>query len=528
MTLLSRKLLVPSRASRKPSLDLREATEGSTPGESFGNATEGSRHIRRFGVRVLEVAGSGEQSLDASDERVEDKASEIREAEALFGWGRKKKRDEDTATSQPAAVRSFGSEMVSEPEEIDDDFVPEPPVPEEERVVRDEGSREGHKDVVAPTEDAGCERRDASRRRTENETRQDRAPVEFFSEMVSDPVPLEEDDDNAGDSGECCQGDDGSDEVSEAQTSNSEETEAEPQGERASREPDEQDEMPDRAEEDDDEEEDDDGDEDEDRKDLLYGDSEPDDPEQWGIDDEERGRADMSARDAGPVGEQVGPETDLTEQAQSAIMTIEGNQAHALSASHGVPTGRRRRKADSARKVRPHDASEPGPIDVDKLAVTTVDMDWPDRRKSIRLRMSRVAGFAPLPKKLLEDLAISELPWRASSTINFSCGGALMELDEKFEVDDLLVLHLDMADLFFPPFSLGRVSFSQEMEDGRFRTGLMFITDENKDQYLPAETVERLPGEVLDYETNRSREIETTLVAWRRQSQLLESQEEDR
>lgn len=207
-------------------------------------------------------------------------------------------------------------------------------------------------------------------------------------------------------------------------------------------------------------------------------------------------------------------------------MTIEGSQAHALSASHGLPLRRRNRQQGEAQKSR--DAEPVSPIEVDKLAVTTVDMDWPDRRRSIRMRMNRMAGFAPLPKKLEEDLTMSDLQWRATSTVNFSSGGALMELDDRFDVDDLLLIHLDMGDLFFPPFALGRVSYTQEIESGRYRTGVMFITDEDKEEYLPAEVVERLPGEVFDYQGERSCQIETTIAAWKRQSQSLVSQEENK
>jgi hypothetical protein len=514
MTLLSRKLLVPSRGNRKPSLDLREATEAKSSAEGIGGSAEGSRHIRRFGTRVVATETIEAEATETQD-GVTNSKTEIREAQALFGWGRKKKTEAEVGETKPTVQRTFGSDMVSEPEVIDDDFEPEPPVPEEERVVTDDDTelKEKAREVYS-----GDEQQPASESVSEPVS-EDSPELSFGGEGVSEPVPLEDEADDV-DEGESERESNESD-----HTEDREEQTAESESQRASLEPGEGVKGPVRI----DENEDNDDEIEEDDSNVTTGDTqtgEPVAPVMRGAGNEEPGSEDMTARDAGPIGEQIGPEEDLSDHAQSAIMTIEGSQAHALSASHGLPLRRRNRHQGEARESR--DAGSVSPIEVDKLAVTTVDMDWPDRRRSIRMRMNRMAGFAPLPKKLEEDLTMSDLQWRATSTVNFSSGGALMELDDKFDVDDLLLIHLDMGDLFFPPFALGRVSYTQEIESGRYRTGVMFITNEDKEEYLPAEVVERLPGEVFDYRGERSCQIETTIAAWKRQSQSLVSQEENK
>jgi hypothetical protein len=540
MKLLSRRLLRPRHTVQKPEETVSAAAKIAQTKEQGVDTKEHARNVRQFGVQVLTPVVSDTDPDSQVIDRVGADTIETREASALFGWGRKKKDDPmpQVDEKQAASVRTIGSELVSEPEEIDEDFVPEPPVPEEERVVENDSRSRVRENGL---ERATPEKREATLAADSEDAGGGVLPSQLFFEGVSDPVPLEDDESEEGEVASDSEGSTDAEKVAEPTPSEQDEPATQPEPERARL--DQMQSAGSDASEDavsgEDETEDDMDDDTEDGPDEetsagVIGDGDPTgtdstEADSCGTDDEELGRRDMTARDTGPVAEQTGPETDLSEQAQGAIMAIEGSEAHTLSASHGLPVRRRHSRKRSMRAVsRPADGAESSPIDVDSLAQTTVDMDWPDRRQSLRLRMSRLAGFVRLPQPLEDDVYLSDLPWRASATINFSAGGAMMECDEEFATGDLVMIHVDMGDLFFPPFAVARVSHVQKTENGRYCTGLMFITDEDKQELLPAETVTRLPGEVFEYGTSRSRQIETTIAAWKRQSLSLVSQEESK
>jgi len=127
MKLLSRRLLRPRHTALKPEETVSAAATTEQPSEQAGDTAAYARNVRRFGVEVLTPVVSDTGTGDAAIDRVDTDTTEIREVSALFGWGRKKTNEETLQLdeNQAVSVRTIGSELVSEPEEIDEDFVPD-------------------------------------------------------------------------------------------------------------------------------------------------------------------------------------------------------------------------------------------------------------------------------------------------------------------------------------------------------------------------------------------------------------------
>jgi len=121
------------------------------------------------------------------------------------------------------------------------------------------------------------------------------------------------------------------------------------------------------------------------------------------------------------------------------------------------------------------------------------------RRRFWRADLCLPTRLAVLPMSSLHSRDIAQLRWLQVETINFSAGGVLLELNSFLEENSFLLMNFEQDHFDFPALVAARVRHCQQVESGRFRIGLEFVTGEKRGRLFSEAAIRVLPRVVFEY-----------------------------
>jgi hypothetical protein len=136
------------------------------------------------------------------------------------------------------------------------------------------------------------------------------------------------------------------------------------------------------------------------------------------------------------------------------------------------------------------------------------------QRRHTRVPVVKPVRLAPFPITTFVKKTLAHLRWIETETVNFSSGGALIEIPSRLEREVYLLLNIDLPSDLFPSLILGQVRHSFPSDTGRFNTGIEFVVKETARRIIPSLTAKELPAPVLQYSVHDRERLNKQIQAW--------------
>jgi hypothetical protein len=136
------------------------------------------------------------------------------------------------------------------------------------------------------------------------------------------------------------------------------------------------------------------------------------------------------------------------------------------------------------------------------------------QRRHLRVPVIKPVRLAPFPMTTFVKKNLPHLRWMETETVNFSSGGALIDIPSRLEKEVFLILNIDLQTEMFPTLILAQVRHNYPADTGRFHTGIEFVVKESARKVVPALTAKELPGPVLQYSAQDRERLNKHIQAW--------------
>jgi hypothetical protein len=141
------------------------------------------------------------------------------------------------------------------------------------------------------------------------------------------------------------------------------------------------------------------------------------------------------------------------------------------------------------------------------------------QRRHVRVPIVKPVKLAPFPMSTFVKKSLPHLRWIETETINFSSGGALLDIPSRLEKEVYLLINIDLQTEMFPTLILGQVRHNYAADTGRFHTGIEFVVKESARSLVPALTARELPAPVLAYSAQDRERLNKHIQAWMPEAQ---------
>jgi len=121
------------------------------------------------------------------------------------------------------------------------------------------------------------------------------------------------------------------------------------------------------------------------------------------------------------------------------------------------------------------------------------------RRRFWRADLQLPTRLTVLPMSTLHTRNVAKLRWLQVDTLNFSSGGALIELSSYLDVNSFILMNIEQELIDFPALIVGRVCHCHQSSAGRFQIGVEFVLHEDRDRHFSEAARRALPPVVFEY-----------------------------
>lgn len=121
------------------------------------------------------------------------------------------------------------------------------------------------------------------------------------------------------------------------------------------------------------------------------------------------------------------------------------------------------------------------------------------QRKFVRVTEKYPVTMAAFSHQTLAQRPLNKLPWIKTETLNFSSGGALVQVPGFLENDLYVLMNIKVNYENFPVMVLGQVRYCYPDENSRPRAGVEFVVRELAEVKYSRTILKRLPEPVLTY-----------------------------
>jgi hypothetical protein len=136
------------------------------------------------------------------------------------------------------------------------------------------------------------------------------------------------------------------------------------------------------------------------------------------------------------------------------------------------------------------------------------------QRRHRRIELHRSAKLAAVPMSTFVKRNLAHLRWIETITVNFSSGGALLEIPSYLERGVFLLIHVDIKAGLLPPLALAQVRHCFSADTGRFNTGVEFVVKEVARKAVPIYTAKELPATTLNYSVIDREKLNKVIQGW--------------
>ena len=109
---------------------------------------------------------------------------------------------------------------------------------------------------------------------------------------------------------------------------------------------------------------------------------------------------------------------------------------------------------------------------------------------------------------------LGHLRWIETTTVNFSSGGALLEIPSYLERGVFLLIHVDIKGGLLPPLALAQVRHCFSADTGRYNTGVEFVVKEIARKAVSPYVAKELPPTSLNYSVIDREKLNKVIQGW--------------
>lgn len=145
------------------------------------------------------------------------------------------------------------------------------------------------------------------------------------------------------------------------------------------------------------------------------------------------------------------------------------------------------------------------------------------RRRFRRFEMSVPARLAVFSSTRFDPRKMARLRWMETYTETVSCGGLMLDYNNQLKDKTFLFVNPSLEDFGLPRLVIARVRHCYQDGSGRFKVGLEFVINEDKERHLNLSIVRTLPSSVLTYTAELRTQVNEQLAAWMREQEEIQS-----
>jgi len=135
------------------------------------------------------------------------------------------------------------------------------------------------------------------------------------------------------------------------------------------------------------------------------------------------------------------------------------------------------------------------------------------RRKFRRITLNSEIRLATFATSGLTIKELDKLRWMQTNMIDFSSGGALVEIPSRLSIDVHLLMNIEFELAVFPKLILARVCHIHQTENRQFHAGVEFVVRERASKLFTPASFKELQS-VLSYRSADRERFNKELIYW--------------
>jgi hypothetical protein len=136
------------------------------------------------------------------------------------------------------------------------------------------------------------------------------------------------------------------------------------------------------------------------------------------------------------------------------------------------------------------------------------------QRRFHRVDLDAKVNLAPFPAGGVLNRRLEKLRWMETSLVNFSAGGALINVPAPLDAAARLLVNIDQRQFEFPKLVLVKVRHSYMVDDIHCRAGVEFVTRELGQRLFSPFQLKDLPPVLFSYGGTRRERLNRAIREW--------------
>jgi hypothetical protein len=136
------------------------------------------------------------------------------------------------------------------------------------------------------------------------------------------------------------------------------------------------------------------------------------------------------------------------------------------------------------------------------------------QRRFYRADLHYKITLAPFPAAGLVGRRLDRLRWMETSAVNFSAGGALINVPTILPDTVRLLINVEQDNFRFPALVLAKVCHGYQYDDLTCRAGVEFVTQEQASRMFSPYQMSEMPKVLLSYTSTRRERLNRAIQEW--------------
>ena len=136
------------------------------------------------------------------------------------------------------------------------------------------------------------------------------------------------------------------------------------------------------------------------------------------------------------------------------------------------------------------------------------------QRRFYRADFHYKVNLAPFPAVGLLNRGLDRLRWMATTAVNFSAGGALLNVPTILPDTVRLLINIEQDNFRFPALVLAKVCHGYQHDDLTCRAGVEFVTQEQTNRMFSPYQASEMPQVLFSYTSSRRELLNRAIQEW--------------
>jgi hypothetical protein len=136
------------------------------------------------------------------------------------------------------------------------------------------------------------------------------------------------------------------------------------------------------------------------------------------------------------------------------------------------------------------------------------------QRRFYRAELAYKVNLASFPASGLVSRRLDRLRWMETGAVNFSAGGALLNVPTILHDTVRLLINVEQANFRFPALVMARVCHGYQYDDLTCRAGVEFVTQERANRMFSPFQMSEMPQVLFSYTSSRREHLNRAIQEW--------------